>query len=568
MSYLEDPHQAGQTPPEEDQAVEPAEVPAAEQPAEEENAEASAEPTVEEAAPETGAEQPPAEAPAAETAVELPAVEQVSPGDVLKGVIRRVDDELVVVDVGYKADGVVPRSELTLGPGQRPQDLFEEGQVLYVSVLSVDPRDGGLLLSERRARAERAWIDLEEAMAEGRILKAPVVEAVKGGLIVDVGLRAFMPASHVERGYVNDLNRYVGQTVRARVIEMDRTKSRVILSQKVVLDEEHEKRRQETWATLEAGQTRTGVVKGLTDFGAFIDLGGVDGLLHVSELAWGRVERPSDVLQEGQEITVKVLKVDHERERVSLSLKQTLPDPWEGAAARYPEGSWVTGRVVRLAPFGAFVELEPGIEGLVHISEMAERHVAKPDDVVQPGEEVQCRILRVQEGERRISLSLKPEPQRRIDLPGVERGEPDAQQRRGGGKRRGRERRRGAERERIRVDLGDREPEGITLGEMFGDLFQQTREMLVNEQRARGEYVEDDDPEEPEAPTGPAGDEEAAATQVDAVETQAPAGSGESPEPSQPDEESPGAAGEAGGDSGDDAEEDETGENGDETKPS
>ncbi|MFO7246915.1 MAG: 30S ribosomal protein S1 [Thermaerobacter sp.] len=552
MSHLDDPREAGRVGPDEPQPAEPAGEAAPGQPGEEEIAETPAETAAVEAAeePETTVPETTAEgqaegrgedaaepAPAGEDAGEPAAagdegaqspvepepfepepVERVSQGDVLRGVIRRVQDDGLVVDVGYKADGFVPRSELTLGPGQSPRDLFEEGQAVYVSVLSVDPRDGGLLLSERRARSQRAWADLEQAMAEGRIIKAPVVEAVKGGLIVDVGLRAFMPASHVERGFVKDLNRYVGQAVRARVIEMDRSKGRVILSQKSVLEEEHERRRQETWASLEDGQIRKGIVKGITDFGAFIDLGGVDGLLHVSELAWGRVERPSDVLTEGQEVTVKVLKVDRERERVSLSLKQTQPDPWEGAAARYPEGSWVTGRVVRLAPFGAFVELQPGVEGLVHISEMAERHVAKPEDVVQPGDIVQCRVLRVQEDQRRISLSLKPEPQRRPEIPPAER---EGGEGRRSGRRRGRDRRRGGDRERARVELPGREPEGITLGEMFGDLFQQTRQMLVNEQRARGLAADDDGSGEdddltPQGAAEPAGDDEAAAARADA----------------------------------------------------
>ncbi|HEX6988003.1 MAG TPA: 30S ribosomal protein S1 [Bacillota bacterium] len=602
MSYLEDPEQADQASLETGEAESAAEpagaggTAAAEQPVEEARPEAAAEPaesaeSAEPAGP-AGPEEPtelagtaepgepagtakPAEPagsaepgepargagtaePAADrpSGEELPVLEHVSPGDVVRGIVRRVEDDLIVVDVGYKADGVVPRSELTLAPGQNPRDLFEEGQALYVSVLSVDPRDGGLLLSERRARAKRAWTDLEQAMAERRILKAPVVEAVKGGLIVDVGLRAFMPASHVERGYVNDLNRYVGQTVRARVIEMDRAKSRVILSQKSVLDEEYQRRREETWNSLEAGQLRTGVVKGMTDFGAFIDLGGVDGLLHVSELAWGRVERPSDVLREGQEVTVKVLKVDRERERVSLSLKQTLPDPWEGAAARYPEGSWVKGRVARLAPFGAFVEFEPGIEGLVHISEMADRHVARPDEVVQEGDEVQVRVLRVQEAQRRISLSLKPEPQRRSEPP-VERGEGEGS-RRGGGRRRGRDRKRGAERERPRAEVMEREPEGITLGEMFGDLFQQTRELLVNEQRARGLSDGEEGTGDAEDPTPPSG-AEAAAASAETVEDEAgDPGAGEDQEPRGGHSPDPDAA--AGAD-------EDAGEDEDETKP-
>lgn len=428
---------------------------------------------------------------------------EVATGDILTGVIQRIDEDHVLVDVGYKADGVIPLSELTLGPGQRPADLFEEGQELHVAVLSVDPRDGGLLLSERRARSERAWGDLESALTDGEVIKAPVIEAVKGGLIVDVGIRAFMPASHVERGYVSDLNQYVGQTVRARVIELDRNRGRAILSQKSVLEAEHEQRRRQTWASLEEGQVRTGIVKGMTEFGAFVDLGGVDGLLHVSEIAWGRIDHPADVLQEGEEITVKVLKVDPERERVSLSRKQTLADPWSEVETKYPVNSMVTGKVMRTVPFGAFVQLEPGVEGLIHISQLADRHVATPEEVVQEGQEVQVRVLRVQPEQRRISLSLRPPVEdagtgRSSDRPRGESGSG------GHGQRPPRRRDADLDSERenppARVET-ERPGDGVTLGEMFGDLFEETRERLANDQRVAAGSEPDDGNEDSDEDT-------------------------------------------------------------------
>ncbi|HLS88510.1 MAG TPA: 30S ribosomal protein S1 [Sphingobacteriaceae bacterium] len=453
-------------------------------------------------APETDSSETTVEAPAAEadqpeeTAAQVEEsgeqqpvvdVKEIRTGDVLKGTVIQVRDDHLLVDVGINADGVVPLSELTLGPRQKPADGFQEGQEIYVQVLSIDDRDGvALLVSERRARAQRAWQVLEEALNEKTIITAPVVEEVKGGLVVDVGVRAFMPASHVDRGYVSDLSQYVGKNVRARVIELDKSKNRVILSQRVVLEEEHQKQRSETWANLEEGQIRTGVVKGLTDFGAFIDLGGVDGLLHVSEMAWGRVEHPRDVVQEGQEIQVMVLKVDRERERVSLGLKQVLPDPWIGIEERYTEGAIVQGRVERIAPFGAFVQVEPGVEGLVHISQMADHRVSSADEVVKEGDVVHVKILKLQPEERRISLSLREarrdlgqlESARRERASGQEGGQKPAAESRAPQRRsqpRSAPRTVSAPREVSHRDNGG---ENMTLGEMFGDLLEETKERL------------------------------------------------------------------------------------------
>ncbi|ADU51224.1 RNA binding S1 domain protein [Thermaerobacter marianensis DSM 12885] len=405
------------------------------------------------------------------TAVEARAAmdEQLAPtrlsrGQVVTGTVVQVADDHVLVDVGHKSDGTIPRNELRLLGGKQPDEVYHVGQEIPVVVLGfTDKGEGGLLLSHRRAVEREAWDALRRAYEAGEPIEVPVVEQVKGGLVCDAGVRAFMPASHVERGYVADLSHYVGTTVRAKIIEFDRNKRRVILSRKELLEEEARRRAEETLASLEEGQVRTGVVKGLTDFGAFIDLGGVDGLLHVSEMHWGRIDHPRDLLKEGDTIQVKVLRVDRERGRISLSLKELMPDPWADAEQRYPVGATVKGTVVRLVPFGAFVRLEPGVEGLVHISQLADHRVESPDEVVQEGQQVEVRVLRVQPEDRRISLSMRPpaEPRRpRGDRP---RRAPERPQPR-------------AEDATPAADGG-----GITIGEMFGDLLEETRDRLTGE---------------------------------------------------------------------------------------
>lgn len=383
------------------------------------------------------------------------------PGETVTGTVVHVGSDQLLVDVGHKADGVVPANEISLLPGQTPEQVFSVGQEIRVVVLGVDKQEGHLRLSQRRAREREAWSVLEKAMAEGTVVEGTVVEAVKGGVIVDVGLRAFMPASHVDRGYVQDLNAYVGQRVGVHVVEMDKAKNRVIVSRKSVLNEELARKRQQTWAELAEGQVRTGVVKGLTEFGAFVDLGGVDGLLHISEMSWSRVNHPSEVVSVGDEIQVKVLRLDREREKISLGLKQVKANPWDTVAERYPVNGTVEGRVVRIAPFGAFVELEPGVEGLVHISQLANRHIADPREVVKEGDHVQVRVLRVLPEERRISLSMrpetpKPEPRQRAGRPAGERREEAAH--------------------------ADKSP-GVTLGDVFGDLLQEHRDRFNGQNR-------------------------------------------------------------------------------------
>lgn len=338
-----------------------------------------------------------------EAALRVPRVDEIVTGRVV-----HVSPEQVLVDVGYKSEGVITKNELTHRPVESCEQVVKVGDEIRAMVMSVDTHgEGGLRLSKRRADEKAAWQRVEDWHKGGEVVEAQVVEAVKGGLVVDLGLRAFLPASQVERGYVNDLGKYLGQVIRVKIIEIDRHKNRVILSRKKVLEEERERARAAFWESVEEGQVRIGTVKSLTDFGAFVDLGGVDGLLHVSELSYGRVKHPAEVLKEGEEIKVKVLRLDREKGKVSLGLKQVLPDPWENVAERYPEGAIVTGKVARLATFGAFVELEPGVDGLIHISQLSDRRVTRAEEVVQPGQVVRVKVTQVKPEERRISLSLR-----------------------------------------------------------------------------------------------------------------------------------------------------------------
>ncbi|MCL4425062.1 MAG: bifunctional 4-hydroxy-3-methylbut-2-enyl diphosphate reductase/30S ribosomal protein S1 [Firmicutes bacterium] len=336
---------------------------------------------------------------------------ELKPGDIVRGTVVKVEGDGVLVDIGYKSEGVVPIGELSRRRVEHPSEVVKAGDEISVFVLRVEGEEGTLKLSKRRADEKESWQRLVEAKETGAIIEGEALQEVKGGLIVDVGARGFVPASHVGRGYVADLSKYVGQKLRMKVLELDQPRGRAVLSQKLVLEEEHEKQRKETWDSLQEGQVRTGVVKSLTEFGAFVDLGGVDGLLHVSELSWGRVKHPADVLKEGETIQVKVLKVDREKGKVSLGLRQLLPDPWEKVAVKYPEGSVIPVRVTRLASFGAFVELEEGVEGLIHISELSDHRVAKTEDVLSPGQVVNAKVIKVRPADKKIGLTLRGVPQ-------------------------------------------------------------------------------------------------------------------------------------------------------------
>lgn len=341
---------------------------------------------------------------AMDDAVEVKALRQ---GEIVKGIVVHVGSDEVMVDVGAKSEGVIPLRELSCYEITSPQDLVKVGDEIEVCVLKAEDNEGKLILSKEKADTEKAWAMLEEALESAASVSGIVREVVKGGLLVDVGARAFLPASLVDRGYVEDLSKYLGEEVTARVIEINRSRKKIILSRKSVLEEHYARIRQEMLESLQDRQVVQGVVRRLTQFGAFVDIGGVDGLLHISEMSWHRINHPSEVTSVGDNIEVMVLKVDRENEKISLGLKQVLPNPWDSVEEKYPVDSVILAKVVRLAPFGAFVQLEPGVEGLVHISHLADRHVVKPEEVVSEGEEVKVKVLSVDRVEKRVRLSIR-----------------------------------------------------------------------------------------------------------------------------------------------------------------
>ncbi|MQA96560.1 MAG: 30S ribosomal protein S1 [Streptosporangiales bacterium] len=328
-------------------------------------------------------------------------------GDIVEGTIVKVDRDEVLLDIGYKTEGVIPSRELSIKHDVDPGEVVAVGDHIEALVLQKEDKEGRLILSKKRAQYERAWGTIEKIKEEDGIVTGTVIEVVKGGLILDIGLRGFLPASLVEMRRVRDLQPYVGRELEAKIIELDKNRNNVVLSRRAWLEQTQSEVRQTFLNTLQKGQIRKGVVSSIVNFGAFVDLGGVDGLVHVSELSWKHIDHPSEVVEVGQEVTVEVLDVDMERERVSLSLKATQEDPWQQFARTHQIGQVVPGRVTKLVPFGAFVRVEEGIEGLVHISELAERHVEIPEQVVQVGDEIFVKIIDIDLDRRRISLSLK-----------------------------------------------------------------------------------------------------------------------------------------------------------------
>ncbi|MCL1849209.1 MAG: bifunctional 4-hydroxy-3-methylbut-2-enyl diphosphate reductase/30S ribosomal protein S1 [Clostridiales bacterium] len=344
------------------------------------------------------------------------------PGDLIQGTVVKVSSDEVLVDIGYKSEGIIPAFELAFTKVD-PFTVVNVGDVISVEVMKED-RDGNVVLSRKNAMFEEKIDLLEEHFEKGEAIEATVIDVVKGGLLVDVGMRGFVPASHVERGFVKDLSEYLKKTLFFKILELNRAGRKVILSRKVLLEEEYQKAREAFWASVEEGQTRSGVVKRLTDFGAFVDIGGCDGLLHVSEMGWGKVGKPADVVSINDEIEVYVLKVDREKEKVSLSLKKLIPNPWDLASEKYQIGSIYTGKVMRGASFGAFIQLEPSLEGLAHISQLARFRVNKVEDVLVEGMEVPVKILDIDLEKRRISLSVKEA----IDLPKLVQDEPEMEE--------------------------------------------------------------------------------------------------------------------------------------------
>ena len=330
-----------------------------------------------------------------------------SEGDIVTGNVVRVDKDEVLVDIGYKSEGVIPVNELSIRKNVNTSEEVQLGEEIDALVMTKEDADGRLILSKKRARFEKAWKRIEGAFESGEPVTGTVIEVVKGGLILDLGVRGFLPASLVDIRRVQDLQEYVGQELNCRVIEMNRNRNNVVLSRRAVLEEERKEVRQQIIDELNVGDIVTGTISNIVDFGAFVDLDGIDGLIHISELSWTHINHPSEVLQVNQKVKVKVLDIDRDRQRISLGLKQTQEDPWQKIVAQHQVGDVVEGRVTKIVAFGAFVEIYEGIEGLVHISELANRHVERPDEVVSVGQNVQVKIIEVDSERRRLSLSIK-----------------------------------------------------------------------------------------------------------------------------------------------------------------
>ncbi|HEY3213262.1 MAG TPA: 30S ribosomal protein S1 [Actinomycetota bacterium] len=328
-------------------------------------------------------------------------------GDILEGTVVKIDRDEVLLDIGYKSEGVIPTKELSIRHDVDPSQVVKVGDEVEALVLQKEDKEGRLILSKKRAQYERAWGRIEEVMQSGGTIKGPVIEVVKGGLILDIGLRGFLPASLVDLRRVRDLHPFVGTELEAKIIELDRNRNNVVLSRRAFLEESQSEGRKKFLESLQKGERRKGTVSSIVNFGAFVDLGGVDGLVHVSELSWKHVDHPSEVVQVGQEVEVEVLDVDLERERVSLSLKATQEDPWKEFERKYSAGEIIDGQVTKLVPFGAFVRVAAGIEGLVHISEISEQHIETPESVLSVGDEVRVKVIEVDVPRRRISLSMR-----------------------------------------------------------------------------------------------------------------------------------------------------------------
>jgi small subunit ribosomal protein S1 len=370
----------------------------------------------------------------------------VKAGDIIKGKVVKVEDNQVLVDIGYKYDGIIPIRELSALHLERASDAVQVGDEVELKVLSIDDDKEKLLLSKRAVDSQKAWDTLIDKFNNDEVIEAKVADVVKGGLVVDLGVRGFIPASMVERHYVEDFSEYKGRTLRLKIKEIDREANKLILSRKEVLEEEYEAKKKQILESLQPDQIIEGTVQRLTPFGVFVDIGGIDGLVHISEMAWTHVEHPSDMVKEGDKVTVKVLKVDPANERISLSMKAAQPGPWEKVEEQFRVNEIVTGTVKRLVSFGAFVEIAPGVEGLVHISQIAHRHIGTPHEVLKEGQEVKVKILDINAAEKRVSLSIK-ETEEAPELPRGER----------------------AGRGNNSAPQTDNQSLNLTLGERFGD---------------------------------------------------------------------------------------------------
>jgi small subunit ribosomal protein S1 len=328
-------------------------------------------------------------------------------GEVVTGIVVRIDNDEVLVDIGYKSEGVIPSNELSIRKAVDPHDEVEMGEEVDALVLTKEDQDGRLIMSKKRARFEKAWRRIEAAAESGEPVEGTVIEVVKGGLIIDLGVRGFLPASLVDIRRVPNLDEYLGTKIECKVIELNRSRNNVVLSRRAVLEEERKEQRQEILDRLQPGLIVEGQISNIVDFGAFVDLNGIDGLIHISELSWSHVNHPSEILSIGDTVAVKVLDIDRDRQRISLGLKQTQEDPWQRVVDTYNVGDELEGTVTKVVTFGAFVEILDGVEGLVHISELAPHHVENPREIVAPGDDVKVKILEIDSERRRLSLSVK-----------------------------------------------------------------------------------------------------------------------------------------------------------------
>jgi predicted RNA-binding protein with RPS1 domain len=427
---------------------------------------------------------------------------EMQAGDLLIGEVVLITKEGVLVDIGTKSEGLIRPNELSKEPVSDFSEVVRIGERIEVVVLDPDGRDGIVMLSKKRADFEKSWTRIHEALKTGEVLQGLVIEKVRGGLVVDLGVRGFVPASHVSNGKLKDLSRFVGQTLPLKVLEVerDRKQSKVVLSHLKATEDERAKQKEDTLAGLKENATVKGIVRRVTDYGAFVDLGGVDGLLHVSQMSWTRVKQPSDVVKKDQEVEVVILKIDKESDRISLGMRQILPDPWTTVAADYTVGQTVDGEVTRIVPFGAFIQLGTGIEGIIPLSELAHRRVNRASDVVDTGDKIQVRVLDIRPEERRMTLSL-----RALQNPDTEAEfRPNRTATEGDGTRKKDKRPRredegssggggGDYRNYMRTGSVGGNEFGTTLGDMFGDMFAaSSRPAKKNEKRRRQEDEDED----------------------------------------------------------------------------
>lgn len=328
-------------------------------------------------------------------------------GDIVTGKVINVTDNEIMVNVGYKSDGVIPREEISNEPNVNPRSLVNIGDEIKVLVMKLDDGEGNLLLSKKRVDVQKGWDDLEKIHETNALMETKVIEAVRGGLIsISRGIRCFIPASQLSDSYVENLEGYIGKSFNTKILEFDRRKNKVVLSRKVVLTQEKQEMKKDIIETIQVGSKVKGEVKNITNFGAFVDIGGIDGLIHISDMAWNRVKHPSDLLKVGDKVEVEILDFNKETEKLSLGLKQTQPQPWDLVGEKYNVGDIVEGKVVRMVDYGAFIELEAGLDGLVHISEISDKYIQKPSQELEIGQTVMVKILDINSEQKRISLSI------------------------------------------------------------------------------------------------------------------------------------------------------------------